>query len=76
MPFSNIQLSRYTNTIIIVTDKTIVYGSEVTVSSLWCQKNTQCNLQNSRLKLQDLIFLMQMFINKYTIPKEKIPTRL
>jgi len=26
------------NTIIIVTDKTILYGSEVTVSSLWCQK--------------------------------------
>lgn len=37
---------------IIVTDKTILYGSEVSVSSLWCRKNAQCNLQNPRLKLQ------------------------
>jgi len=44
------------NTIIIVADKTILYGSEVTVFSLWCQTNTQCNLQNTRLKLQYLIF--------------------
>lgn len=61
---------------IIVTDKTILYGFEVTASSLWCLKNTQCNLQNPKLKLQYLILFMPMFINKYTKPKKKIPTRL
>lgn len=61
------------NKIIIVTDKTILYGSVVTASSLWCQKNTQCNLQNPRLKLQYLISFMPMFINKYTKPKKKNP---
>jgi len=32
------------NKIIIVTDKTTLYGSEVTASSLWRRKNAQCNM--------------------------------
>jgi hypothetical protein len=73
MPFSNTKLSRHMNTIITVTDKTILYGSEDTGFSFWCQKNSQHNQQNPRLKLQDLIFSCKMVINKYTKHKEKIP---